>query len=86
MQIQFSKKFEKQLKKQPNKVRSTLYRRLDVFLIDKYDPILNNHALQGKYMGLYSINITGDVRALYYEKDDTLIIFAFIGSHSQLYG
>jgi len=86
MQIQFSKKFEKQLKKQPNKVRNTLYRRLDIFLIDKYDPILNNHALQGRYLGLYSINITGDVRALYYEKDDTLIIFAFIGSHSQLYG
>ena len=86
MQIQFSKKFEKQLKKQPNKVRNTLYRRLDIFLIDKYDPILNNHALQGRYLGLYSINITGDVWALYYEKDDTLIIFAFIGSHSQLYG
>ena len=68
MQIQFAKKFEKQLKKQPEQIRSSLYKRLDMFLINKYDPILNNHALQGKYTGLYSINITGDVRALYYEE------------------
>lgn len=47
---------------------------------------LHDHALKGKYQGYRSINITGDVRALYYEKQDgKIVLFAFIGTHSQLY-
>jgi mRNA-degrading endonuclease YafQ of YafQ-DinJ toxin-antitoxin module len=42
--------------------------------------------LTGEYAGLYSINITGDIRALYEKIDDTYAIFGFIGTHSQLYG
>lgn len=42
--------------------------------------------LTGEYAGLYSINITGDIRALYKKVGDTYAIFGFIGTHSQLYG
>jgi mRNA-degrading endonuclease YafQ of YafQ-DinJ toxin-antitoxin module len=38
-----------------------------------------------KYLGYRSINITGDVRALYTVKEGALILFVFIGTHSQLY-
>ena len=47
---------------------------------------LHLHMLTGEYAGLYSINITGDIRALYEKIDDTYVIFGFIGTHSQLYG
>lgn len=30
------------------------------------------------------MNVTGDVRALYREEGNTIVIFAFIGTHSQL--
>jgi mRNA-degrading endonuclease YafQ of YafQ-DinJ toxin-antitoxin module len=42
--------------------------------------------LTGEYAGLYSINITGDIRALYEKIDESYVIFGFIGTHSQLYG
>lgn len=42
--------------------------------------------LTGEYAGLYSLNITGDIRALYEKIDDAYVIFGFIGTHSQLYG
>ena len=36
-------------------------------------------------LGYWSINITGDVRAIYRQHGDTIIIFVLIGTHSQLY-
>lgn len=42
--------------------------------------------LSGNYSGFHSINITGDIRALYEEIDGSYVIFEFIGTHSELYG
>ena len=86
MKIDYSKNFIKQYYKQPLKIQQQFQKRLELFIENPLDQKLRNHSLQGKYSKYKSINITGDIRALYYEKDDTLIIFAFIGSHSQLYG
>ena len=52
---------------------------------DEFDPILNNHALKGKYLGYRSINITGDLRVLY-KKEGNMMIFTVIDTHSNLYG
>ena len=86
MIIQFSKNFEKQLIKQPTQVKNQFYNRIELLKYNPLDPILKNYSLKGRYSIYKSIDITGDIRALYYEKGDTLIIFALIGSHSQLYG
>jgi addiction module RelE/StbE family toxin len=85
MQIKFSKKFEKQLVKQPQKIRTQFNNRLELWKRDRSNAQLRDHRLSGKYTGYRSINVNGDIRALYYEKGDVIIIFAFIGSHSQLY-
>ncbi len=42
--------------------------------------------MQGKFAGYWSININGNIRALYLIEADTIIIFALIGTHSELYG
>lgn len=60
--------------------------RAELFLKDPRSKQLNNHALGGNYAGYHSINVTGDVRALYLKRGDQYILFAFIGTHSQLYG
>ena len=60
--------------------------RLGLFLQDATNPILRNHELKGKYKDYKSINVTGDVRALYKKNGDEIVIFAMIGTHSQLYG
>jgi addiction module RelE/StbE family toxin len=85
MNIRFSKKFEKQLAKCTPKIEQRFYKHLTTFRTNPYSPELNNHALKGKYQGFYSINVTGDVRALYTKHGTKVIIFGFIGTHSQLY-
>lgn len=42
--------------------------------------------LAGKFKGLRSISISGDLRALYEVVGDEVYLYQMIGSHSQLYG
>ncbi len=85
MKIDFHKKFTKKFKKFPKKMQEQFYEKLGIFGIDQFDPLLNNHAVHYPYEGCRSINITGDIRALYEIIDDTAL-FIRIGSHSELYG
>jgi addiction module RelE/StbE family toxin len=85
MTIRYSKNFVKQLSKQPPNIQRAFYARLEIFADNPHEPLLRNHALSGKLKGFYSINVTGDVRALYEIVDDTIYIYQMIGSHSQLY-
>ena len=81
-----TKSFQKQYNKLPPKVQKQFKLRIKVFLVDQSDPRLSLHPLKGKYQGYWSINITGDVRALFQWQGDQLIVFTFIGSHNELYG
>jgi len=84
-QIDFTKSFVKQFKKLREPQKQQFYERLDLFKKNPHDRTLRDHALKGKYTGYRSIDIENDLRALYYSEGDRIVIFAFIGSHSQLY-
>ena len=85
MVIETTKAFDKQYAKLNLKVKTSFKQRIETFKTNPFDIGLRNHALKGKYLGYRSIDITGDVRALYTTQGDTIIIFGFIGTHSQLY-
>ncbi len=85
MNVTFSKEFIKQAKKLPTKLQIKLYESIKLFRDNPLHPSLRNHPLKGKYSSYRSINITGDYRALYLQKEDATI-FVKIGTHSQLYG
>jgi len=85
MVIETTETFDKQYAKLNVKIKTPYKRKLEVFIINPFGARLRNHTLKGKYLGYRSIDITGDVRALYTVKDNTVIIFGFIGSHGQLY-
>ena len=85
MKIVYKKIFQKQLRRLWVKVKQKFDSKIEKFLLNKYDKQLNNHSLKGKYQWMRSITITWDIRALYYEEWDTIVIFVFIGSHSELY-
>ena len=86
MEIKFTSKFSKQYKKAPFEVKDSFDKRLGIFIQNKFHPVLNNHALVGKYRGYRSINVTGDWRAIFREfGSGELIYFDLIGTHSQLY-
>lgn len=84
--VRFTKRFEKQFTKVTPRVRKQFDDQLQIFMVDPRNPVLNNHALKGPYRGYRSINVTGDVRALYFRDQGKVIFFAYIGTHSQLYG
>lgn len=85
MNIQTTKSFNKQYSKLSNKVKLQFKRRIKLFRANPFDVTLRNHALKGRYLGYRSIDVNGDVRALYTVKSDIIIIFGFIGTHSQIY-
>jgi addiction module RelE/StbE family toxin len=86
MTIQYTPKFKKQYKKLPFKFQRQFDERLLLLLEDPTHPVLRVHPLKGSHGGYWSMNVSGDLRALYLKKGDELIIFALIGTHSQLFG
>lgn len=84
MEIKLHKNFEKQYLKLRISQKKKFKERRNLFLQDQFSPILNNHSLQGKYLGYRSINVTGDLRAIF-KKDGDNVIFIAIDSHSNLY-
>ena len=85
MSIRFHRNFEKQYKKLKIVERNKFKQRIDIFIKDEFNPILNNHPLKGKCKGYRSINITGDVRAIYKREIKDRVIFIAIDKHSNLY-
>ena len=86
MQIAKAKKFEKQYKKLTPKIQKQFADRLILFLDDKDHPLLNVHSLKGQYIGLWSFNVSADVRVIFDDSYDDVLILVAIGSHSELYG
>ncbi len=84
MRVDYHKQFRKQYQRSSRKIQAKFNERLRVFIDNPYAPELNNHALHGKYLEYRSINITGDLRAVY-EIQGEVIKFLFMDTHSNLY-
>jgi addiction module RelE/StbE family toxin len=85
MKVIFHKRFDKMAAKLSPKIKQKMVERITLFTSDPLNNRLRNHALHTPYKGSYSINITGDVRAIYELVDDETALFTHIGTHSQLY-
>ncbi len=85
MQTEYHKRFKKQYKKLSPKIRERFMERLRLFKNDPYAQELNNHPLHSEYLGYRSINITGDLRAVYEIHERGAVKFLFIDTHSNLY-
>ena len=85
MTISYSKNFIREAQKLNKQQRQKLQERIGLFSKNPLHPVLRNHALKGAYKAYRSIDVTGDVRALYLQKEDEAI-FDTVGTHSHLYG
>ncbi len=79
------RKFEKDYQKLRTAEKRRVQERIMLFAKDPFDPILNNHGLKGKYEGYRSINVGGNLRALYKLAGEETVIFVAIDTHSKLY-
>lgn len=85
MQYLSSRKFDKKFSKFPEKIKNQCIDKIKIFIQNPYHPALNNHALHGKYLGYRSINISGDLRAVYKMQAENVALFIDIDSHANLY-
>ena len=86
MKISYTKRFEKHYKKLSQKFKDKTLFAIGKFSKNPRDPVLYNHALQGKLEGFRSISVTGDIRIIFREYDEyVLVVMIDIGTHSQLY-
>ena len=85
MDIVFQKSFQKDYAKQKASTKRQTKERISLFLEDRFSPLLNYHALKGEFLGCYSLNVSADVRVIFYVENDTMYLIR-VGTHSQLYG
>ena len=85
MKIELHRNFLKAYVKQPKKIQEKFKEKRNLFIKDMFHPLLDNHSLIGGYRDCRSINITGNIRAIFYVKQNGGVIFINIGSHSELY-
>jgi len=82
--IVFHRSFEKNYARQSAGTKKAFSERRNLFLIDSAHPLLNNHPLRGKWKGYFSINVSGDFRAVYFLKN-AVAVFVALDTHSKLY-
>jgi len=86
MQYILSKRFEKDFAKLPVATKKKAIVTLEKFIENPQNPSLRNHGLSGKWKGHFSIDVTGDTRAIYFVIESDMVRFVAIGSHSELCG
>ncbi|KKQ25971.1 MAG: Plasmid stabilization system [Candidatus Roizmanbacteria bacterium GW2011_GWC2_37_13] len=79
----FVKNFDKRIKTNSN-LLERFNSKYELFLKDKNDPLLHCHRLTGTMKEKQSFSITGDIRVIFQESEDT-IEFLDIGTHNQVY-
>jgi len=89
IKIQYSKRFKKNFCKRipENSLLEKKYtKRLNLFIQDPSNKILNNHKLVGKLTNYHAFSITGDIRVIYFQESKETVLFLDIGTHNQVYG
>ena len=81
----FHRSFKKRYKKISSKIRNQFDKRLILFEKEPFHPVLNNHQLTGERIGQWSINVTGNWRAIYVFSGEDTVIFIDIDTHPNLY-
>lgn len=85
MRAELHPKFRKEFAKLRASEQRAFAERLKLFIFEPHHPQLHTHRLKGSFAGYWSINVNGDLRAVYKQVERDLVVFIRIGSHSQLY-
>jgi len=85
MRIVFHRGFKKKYKKLKTKEQKRVQQRLRLFVDNPASPVLNIHELKGAYQGYLSMNMGGDLRALFHLIKKDIAFFIAIDTHNNLY-
>lgn len=86
MQLQYHKHFEKSFAKLSPKLKQKVIGAIRKFSINPHDFSLRNHSLTGKLSGQRAFSVTGDMRVVFEEHNNyVLVIMLDVGTHNQVY-
>jgi addiction module RelE/StbE family toxin len=85
MDVDYTKAFNKQFQKLPEKKQKQARAAIALFIQDVSTTSLRNHGLKGEWSGYRSITAGGDLRLHFKDIADDKVLFVAVGSHSQLY-
>lgn len=80
-EIQYSKKFIKELKKLPKEILDLAIKKEEIFRINPLHPSLRLHELHGKFKGVWSISLTNNYRIIFERMPTGDILFISVGKH-----
>ncbi len=86
MKILYHKRFLKRLRKCSPVERELVAKKIELFADNPLDPTLRNHELHAPYSDYRSIDVRGDLLALYTHINQGLVEFGYLGTHHELYG
>lgn len=87
MNLHFHKEFEKSYKKLSPKIKQKVDVVVAKFRSNPHDALLRNHRLKGDMFGRRAISVTGDVRIIFEEHDNyVMVVMVDVGTHPQVYG
>ena len=85
MTVVFHRNFKKRYRKLRSEEQTRCDERINLFIQNPLSPLLNNHTLTGDYENYRSINIGGDLRAIYEPVSKNISLFVALGTHNELY-
>ncbi|CDM96222.1 MAG: type II toxin-antitoxin system YafQ family toxin [Limnospira sp. PMC 1291.21] len=88
MEVSFSSAFKRAFKKKikgNQDLETRFWQKLDLFILDPFDPTLKTHKLSGKLKDLWSFSVGYDERVLFYFTEDEKAVFVDMGSHDEVY-
>ncbi|MFP4007123.1 MAG: type II toxin-antitoxin system YafQ family toxin [Spirulinaceae cyanobacterium] len=88
MEVSFSSAFKRAYKKRikgNEVVEKKFWQKLEIFILNPYDPRLKTHTLSGKLNDLWSFTVDYDERVLFYFTETDQAVFVDIGSHDEVY-
>lgn len=81
MKIYYSRKFAKEYRRLPKKIKLAAERKENIFRNDPFDPQLKTHKLTGKLKDSWSFSIDYHYRIIFEFKDENTIWFHSVGTH-----
>lgn len=86
MQIQYHRQFEKRFAKLQPQLQQKVIQTIQQFSKNSFSPKLRNHPLTGQLRGKRAISVMGDMRIIFEEYDNyILVIMLDVGTHNQVY-
>lgn len=86
MQIQYHRQFKKRFAKLQPQIKQKVITAIQQFAKNPFDPKLHNHALTGRLAGQRAISVMGDMRIIFEEHDNyVLVVMLNVGTHNQVY-